>query len=228
MRYFQLLLMIFFLLGCNGNQLEHTIDKGMIAMSGNKPPASFEIANLETMKGYVFNTKDFSFSLPSAKQSDFTNMGGWYGMSMRDGKTIALGFKNSIVYHITVSTSGKIRKHGKRESAISNNNITYLRTLTPQRVRKGKIYNMNLKTFHGGKENYSCMVTESNFPKYGKRKISYGCFKVNPSGTLVKGAGITLTYNKPKNQTLAKQYTYQDLQKRAKRVLDSLYIKDGW
>ena len=51
MRYIQLLLMTFFLLGCNGNQLEHTIDKGMISMSGNKPPASFEIANLETMKG---------------------------------------------------------------------------------------------------------------------------------------------------------------------------------
>ena len=228
MKYILLVLLSFSFIACSGNHVEHAIEKGMIATSGNKPPASFEIANIETMRDYVFNTKDFSFKLPSAKQSDFTKIGGWDGMSMRDGKTIALGFKNSIVYHITVGTSGKIRKYGDRERAIFNNDMKYLRTRFPEKTRKGKIYNTNVRTIRGGKENYPCIVRESYHPKYEKRKISYGCFKVDPSGTLVKGAGITLTYNKPNNPTLAKKYTYQDLQNRAKRVLGSLYIKDGW
>jgi len=214
--------------GCGGNQLEHAIEKGMIATSGNTPPASFAIANMETMRDYVFNTKDFSFYLPSAKQSDFTKMGGWDGMSMRDGKTIALGFTNSIVYHITVSTSGKVKKYGERERAIVNNDIKYLRNRFPKKTRKGKIYNINVGTIRGGKENYPCIVRESYDPKYEKRKISYGCFKIDSTGLLKKGAGISLTYNKPKNPTSAKQYTYNDLKRRAKRMLDSLYIKDGW
>ena len=115
--------MTFFLLGCSGEQMAHGITKAQIAMSGNKPPASFEIANVETMRDYVFNTKDFSFSLPSAKQSDFTQMGGWDGMSMRDGKTVALGFKNDTVYHISVSTSGDTLKYGERERAIEYKEI---------------------------------------------------------------------------------------------------------
>jgi hypothetical protein len=34
--------------------------------------------------------------------------------------------------------------------------------------------------------------------------------------------------NIKKTEQLSKEYTYEDLQNRAKRVLDSLYIKDGW
>ena len=46
--------------------------------------------------------------------------------------------------------------------------------------------------------------------------------------TKAKKVHIRLTYNKPKNPSLAKEYTYEDFQQRAKRILDSLYIKDGW
>jgi hypothetical protein len=44
---------------------------------------------------------------------------------------------------------------------------------------------------------------------------------------------IRLVYTKvptlPKElEALAQEYTYEDLLKRSQRVLDSLYIKDGW
>ena len=224
MRYFKLLLMTFFLLGCNGNQLEHTVNKGMIATSGNKPPASFEIANLETMNGYAFNTKDFSFSLPLAKQSDFTKMGGWDGMSMREGKTIALGFKNSIIYHIELTFD--IFDYGQRERAIESNNINYIKNLYH---RYNPNADISIKNY--GKEKYSCVVIEGIKDKYKypkKKRISYKCYKFNTGRTKAKSVRIGLTYNKPNNLTLAKQYTYKDLQNRAKRTLDSLYIKDGW
>jgi hypothetical protein len=218
--------MTFFLSGCNGNQLEHAMDKAMIATSGNKPPASFKIANLQTMKDYVFDMKGYTIALPSAKEQDFSTPNGWQGFTHYN-KDITLYLEG--YYHITTSTSYKVSEYGERERAIVNNDITSLRTRMPKKVTKrGEIYNITLKTIKLGKEDYSCIVRESSYPRYDKRKISYGCHKLNSSHTKVRDVAITLTYNKPKNPTLAKQYTYQDLQERAKRMLDSLYIKDGW
>ena len=228
MKYFIISITVL-LTGCSGAKIVDEITDAQIAMSGNKAPAFFRVVNEETMEDYVFHTEDFSFQFPMAKASDFTDMGGWSGMSIHDNKTIAFGFDKSIVYHISVSTSGSIRKYSQREKDIINNDISSLRTHIKKRVDKnGKIFNATLKTIRGGKENYPCLVKESIDKKYNKRKISYGCFKTNPAGTLVKGAGMTLTYNKPKDPNLAKQYTYEDLKRRAKRTLDSLYIKDGW
>ena len=103
MRYFILILLSIAFLGCSGEHMAHNITKTQIAMSGNKPPKSFEFANLETMRDYVFQTKDFSFSLPSAKKKDYTVMGGWVGESMRNDKMIIIGLKNTITYHISIS-----------------------------------------------------------------------------------------------------------------------------
>ena len=105
MKYIVLFILSLNFIGCSGRGLENAIENAMISSSGNKPPQSFRVANLQTMKDYVFNTEDFSFSLPSAKESDFTKMGGWDGMSMRDGKTIVLGLKDSIVYHVELTVS---------------------------------------------------------------------------------------------------------------------------
>jgi len=224
MKYILLVLLSFSFIACSGNHVEHAIEKGMIETSGNKPPASFEIANIETMRDYVFNTKDFSFSLPSAKQSDFTKMGGWDGMSMRDGKTIALGFKNSIVYHIELTFD--TFDYAQRERAVESNNISYIKNLY-HRYNP----NTNISIQNYGKENYFCVRIEGIKDKYkypNKKKVSYKCYKFNSDRTKAKSVRVGLTYNKPKKQTLAKQYTYKDLQKRAKRTLDSLYIKDGW
>jgi len=227
MKHIILTLLSFGLLGCSGEQISHNITKTQIETSGNKPPAKYRVANSQTMKDYIFETKYFSFKLPTAQESDFSKMGGWWGASHRDGKTITSHLHP--VYHMNVSTSGYIRKYGERERAIINNDIASLRIHIKKRVGKhGKIFNATLKTIRGGKENYPCLVKESIDKEYNKRKISYGCFKMDPTGTMVKGAGMTLTYTKPNNPSLAKQYTYQDLKRRAKRTLDSLYIKDGW
>ncbi len=99
---------------------------------------------------------------------------------------------------------------------------------------------INVHLGHFGKENYPCFVSEIRDEvrnKFGKKivkyKILYRCYKFNPSRTKSKSVIITLTYTKAPNiptkyKTLAKEYTYKDLQSRAKRTLDSLYIKDGW
>jgi len=61
----------------------------------------------------------------------------------------------------------------------------------------------------------------------------YICSKFNPERTKTKNIIISFIYtrvpNLPKElEPLAKEYTYEDLQRRSKRILDSLYIKDGW
>ncbi len=219
MKYFIMILLGIGFLGCSGEQMAHSITKTQIAVSGNKPPASFEIANVETMRDYVFNTKDFSFSLPSAKQSDFTKMGGWWGASDRDGKTITLHLHP--VYHITISTPLHSYKYTERERAIEVKNTEYIRNRKKWLQPKDKLYIKNY-----GKENYIC--TNTVFTRGSKKQSVYNCYKFNDNRTKSKNVVVSLTYNKPKDKTLAKQYTYQDLQNRAKRVLDSLYIKDGW
>ena len=193
-------------------------------MSGNKAPAFFTVANIEIMRDYVFETKDFSFKFPTAKESDFSKMSGWKGGSIRNGKTITVYLDP--VYHMDVSTSGNVLKYEERERAIENNDINYLRTRMPKTVKKnGEIMNISFNIIPAGKENYPCTVRTSSHLKYGKRKISYGCFKFNENRTKVKYVSISVTYTHYKSP---KQYTYQDLQNRAKRTLDSLYIKDGW
>lgn len=210
--------------GCNTTNLANSIDGTLARAAGNKPPAFFSVANVETMRDYVFETKDFSFNFPTAKESDFAKMGGWSGMSMRNGRTIAFGFKNSIIYHISVSTSGTVRDYSERDRAIDTHNIPYIKA----RFQK---YHSDIKTsIHNyGKENYDCTIIEDNYyNKWNKKEITYSCYKFNPSRTKAKSVSVSLTYNKPKDPTLAKEYTYEDLKNRAKRMLESLYIKDGW
>ena len=207
--------------GCGGN------DANILSNTGKKIPAYFTITDKKTMDEFIFDTKKFSFKFPASKLSDFSQIGKWHGVSIRDGHTISFGL--DMYYSISISTDYTVRKYGERERAIVNNDITSLRTRMPKKVTKrGEIYNITLKTIKLGKEDYSCIVRESSYPKYDKRKISYGCHKLNSSHTKVRDVAITLTYNKPNNPALAKEYTYQDLKRRAKRMLDSLYIKDGW
>lgn len=224
MRYIVLVIIVFVFNGCSSKKVGSTVENMMVSLSGNTPPQSFRIANLQTMNDYVFDTKDFSFSLPSAKESDFVKMGGWDGISMRGGKSIALGLRDSIVYHIHITTS--IYKYGEREEAIESENLVYLNNRY-HRYHPDK----DILLQKHGKENYICEVKEGEPDKHiypNKKKISFGCYKFNASRTKAKIVGINLTYNKPNNSDIAKDYTYEDLKQRAQRMLDSLYIKDGW
>ena len=76
-------------------------------------------------------------------------------------------------------------------------------------------------------------MIERGYSDRGVKKKSYDCYKFNPERTLAKRVLVDLIYTKSQKlperyQHLTQEYTYEDLQNRAKRVLDSLYIKDGW
>ena len=96
------------------------------------------------------------------------------------------------------------------------------------------LYIINFKSY--GKENYPCVVIEDEtkgFKNAIKKGITYRCYRFNPSKTKAKDVLVSLTYTKAPNlptkyKSLEKEYTYEDLKRRTKRMLDSLYIKDGW
>ena len=228
MRYPELLLIGFLLLGCSGEQMAHGITKVQIAMAGNKPPAFFKIANLKTMRGYVFNMKHYTIALPEAKTSDFTgldaysNKKAWRGATYY-GKDITLYLEG--YYHIDISTDYYPQKVGEYQKAILNKDLNYFKEFF-KRSKFKKMYFAHL-----GKESYPCLVTE--YKKEGKyyknsKYMGVSCYKFNPTKTKYQSVRIRLTYSKPLDPKLTKIYTYQDLKRRAKRTLDSLYIKSWW
>ena len=109
-----------------------------------------------------------------------------------------------------------------------------IKNFPSQRTRPdGETINVNLHYETHGKENYTCIVNSSYNLNQGVYEKYYGCYKFNKQRTMAKKVGITFIYTKsptlPKKlEPLAKEYTYEDLLKRGQRVLDSLYIKDGW
>lgn len=267
MKYIFYFLLSMSFLGCSGRGLENSIENLFIASSGNKPPSFFKIANTQTMRDYVFDVKDATFSLLSANEKDFTTMGGWEG-STSYGKDVVLHMsKYGILYHIHITSS--IYPYTERERAIENGDVAYINKLFHQYHP-----NKDISFQKYGKENYLCEVmpvTRDIHFNANREKSSFGCYKFNPDRTMVKEIGITLTYSNvsvsqaeefckrrllecqekqypypnwikncneakiscsPENlkngQELANEYTYEDLQKRSQRILDSLYIKDGW
>ena len=106
MKYIFYFILSMSFLGCSGRGLENAIENGMVALSGNKPPSSFKIANTQTMRDYVFDVKDATFSLPSAKEKDFATMGGWEGSTHYNKDAVLYLDKGlGISYHIYVFSS---------------------------------------------------------------------------------------------------------------------------
>ncbi len=223
--------------GCSTHDVSDVVDNALVATSGNKPPKFFAFASPYRANGYIMHHKDFTFMMPLTKEKDWNKMSGWSGAYIYGG--IGIGVDNPDVkkvgsilgYGFNFSTS--ISKYGERAKATETRDQNYIKM-----IRKKYQYKKDSKVYFEthGKENYSCIVNEVINPKRslpGVRTKSYGCYKFNPTKTMYKKVGITLVYTKSstlpsKYKTLAKEYTYQDLQNRAKRVLDSLYIKDGW
>lgn len=213
------LIFMFLLSGCTGNY-------NLLISTGEKPPTFFKITDIKTMNNFVFDTQKFSFKLPLSKETDFTQIGGWDGESMRDGHTIALSLSNSIVYSIVISADYKPLLYGKKEKAIENGDIVYINNLY-HKYHPDK----DISIQRHGKEDYFCEVREGVLDKHlypNKKEISFGCYKFNSARTKVKRVALILTYNKPNNHHQSEEYTYEDLLQRSQRVLDSLYIKDGW
>ena len=227
MRYIILFLLNMSFIGCSSGSLKNAIDNSMVLMSGNRPPNFFKVANLQTMEDYRFNLKDYTIAMPSARKEDFSIFGGWQGLT-HYGKEITLYLgteKLGYPYHITVTSSHTLA-YGTREKAIEAGDIEYIKNIYHQHNP-----NTNISLQRYGKENYPCIVIEkiTDKQKYpNKEESSFQCYKLNSTQTKAKYITLILTYNKPNDPVLAKEYTYEDLKERAKRVLDSLYIKDGW
>jgi hypothetical protein len=220
MRSTLLLLVAFLFSGCSPKTLGDITESLLIASSGNKPPSFFKVANIETMRDYVFDMPDYTIALPSAKEEDFTLMGGWEGATYYNKNIVLHMSEFGILYHIHITTS--IYKYGEREEAIKNYNIKYLRS----KIKIDDSDKLYIKKF--GREQYLCTVMEYVKAEYSTKKyIGYECYRDNNKGQS-KSVHISLTYNKPNNSDIAKDYTYEDLKQRAQRMLDSLYIKDGW
>lgn len=189
--------------------------------TGKRPPLFFEVTDMDTMDRFVFDTKRFSFKLPKAKPVDFTLGKGWQGMSYRDGNGIVL---DSMAGNIDISTNYYPQKVTEYERAILQNNIQYFQNF----FGANKFDTMYIT--HFGKESYPCLVTEYIQLNGGIKEhiASYDCYKFNPIKTKFQSVTISLTYTKPLNPKLARIFTYEDLKQRAKRMLDSLYIKSWW
>ena len=76
MRYIIFFLLNMSFIGCSSSSIENAIENSMVAMSGNKPPRFFKVANLQTMQDYVFDMQDYTIALPNAKKEDFSIFGG--------------------------------------------------------------------------------------------------------------------------------------------------------
>ena len=233
MKYIFLFIIVFTFNGCSPKSLENSIENLFVASSGNKPPSFFKIANVETMRDYVFDMPDYTIALPSVKEEDFTLMNGWEGATSYN-KNMGIYLDNyGVLYHVYIATT--TYKYTEREKTIDYK----IDNFPKQRTRPdGETIDMNVHYETHGKENYTCIVNEIYHEKFGKKEKLFGCYKFNGQKTKAKHVSIYLTYHKsPYSDSpnfsketlyLIKDYTYEDLQERAKRMLDSLYIKDGW
>lgn len=211
MKYF-LIIFSLFLSGCGGHE------KNILLTTGKVPPAYFQMTDKKTMDNFIFDTKKFSFKFPTSKEKDFIENKRWYGVSMRDGNTISFGMGP---YNIDITTPYLSREYTEMDRAIHRGDVKYVRN----RIKIDNSDKLYIELH--GKERYTCTVMEYTKRKYkNSRYVSYECYKFGKNK--VKKVHIRFTYSKPTNPTLAKHYTYADLKRRAKRMLDSLYIKDGW
>jgi len=231
MKYSLLALLSIGLLGCSTHDVSDVVDNALVVTSGNKPPKFFAFASLYRANGYIMQHKDFSFMMPETKEKDWRKMSGWSGAYIYGG--IGIGVDNPDVKTIGsilgygFNFSSSVSKYTEMQRALEEGNIQYIRS----KIRIDKEDKLRIE--HHGKENNICRVMEYSKPKQWQKIISYRCYKFNPKKTMYKSVTTKLIYTKSPNlptkyKSLAKEYTYQDLQKRAKRTLDSLYIKDGW
>lgn len=225
--YILIFLVLTILSGCSAQRVVDSYNDLSVKVAGNNPPTFFKVDSVEEANNLKLMSKHFNVSMPTVKQNDFKNMGGWHGsFHGKDLSTLYLykfGF-----YHIEFTSS--VYPYAERERAIENK----INNFPSQRAKpNGETIDINLHYEMHGKEKYTCLVNESYNEKLGERKKHYGCYKFNPKRTTVKKVSIDLTYTSIPNlpnelELLANEYTYEDLQQRAQRVLDSLYIKDGW
>ncbi len=226
--------MVLILSGCSTHDVSDVVDNALVATSGNKPPKFFAFASPYRANGYIMNHNDFTFMMPLTKEKDWTKMSGWHGAYIYGGIGVSIGNSDEskvgkyLGYGFNFSSS--ISKYSERARAVYTKDKNYI-----QYIRNHYKYKKSTKLYYEthGKENYPCIIKVYRDVKRGIITKNYDCYKFNPAKTRAKSVVTKLVYTKSpklptKYRSLANEYTYQDLQNRAKRVLDSLYIKDGW
>ena len=222
------------LASCDTNHIDYTLARA----SGNKPAQFFYFSNPSDANNYRFHHKVFDIDMLQAYQKDWKLMGGWSGAFIYGGIGIALDIKevNTIgdIFSYGINITTYKDKVGEHQRAVMRRDVGWYRRKFPMReYQKNEIGAIDLHFETKGKEGYTCVVSDYINTKRGIKGKVYNCYKFNPNKTKYTKVQIELIYNKAPNlpkkyKHLAKQYTYADLKRRAKRMLDSLYIKDGW
>jgi hypothetical protein len=227
--------------GCSKNSIRDSVDGFMQSTSGNKPPQFFMFANSKTADNFTLEHKDFSVKAPLAYDKDWNKMLGWRGGFIYGGAFYSLAQYRSketkgIVLDYTFEFMSSTTTYEERERAVEYKDMQYILTNPTTQYGKDKYDregNINVHYETHGKENYTCLVSERADKTRGMKGIGFNCYKFNTERTMAKNVVIRLVYTKvptlPKElEALAQEYTYEDLLKRSQRVLNSLYIKDGW
>lgn len=186
--------------------------------------------------------KHYEAMTPLAKDSDWSQMGGWFGGQSDSGHGIHLTSKGDRYLSYDIDFYTYISPYTEADRALERWDEGFIRKIRNSYIGKvtlnGEVEQSLLNIRRFGKENYPC-TTREFFRPVGKGWTAetylkdITCYKFNPEQTMKKTIAIRLIYtrvpNLPKElEPLANEYTYEDLQKRAQRILDSLYIKDGW
>jgi len=210
MRLFVFMLSLL-LSGCGGSE------KNILLSTGKVPPTFFHFSSKKDMDNFVLDTTKYSILMPQTKLYDFSNGKKWDGGSSRDGNSI--GLFNEKGYHIDITTDYKSREYTEMDRAVKRGDLEYLRKGFHKYHKDTKV---KMSTF--GKESYRCTIVasiERNSKYPTTYHTVYSCYKFDTKKQKVKKVSIHLSYSKPTNPTLAKHYTYTDLKRRAKRMLDS-------
>jgi len=234
MRYIYLLIINLLLLGCSTKDINDVL----VATSGNKPAQFFQFPTSYDANHYMFHHKDFDILMLETKQQDWIDMGGWNGAYIYGGIGVGLEIKEEKkygdIFGYGINITSSVGKYGEGDKEREKNNIEYFKKKYPHRVlSNGDEVGIDRHIERHGKENYFCEVSNVKDERQGAILKRYECHKANIEKTKDKSVTITFIYTKSPNlperyKHLAKEYTYEDLLKRSKRVLDSLYIKDGW
>ena len=203
---------------------------------------------------WMLKHDDYEARTPLAKDSDWGELwshrwnpqGGWDGGQSDSGHGLHLATKDNRYLAYDIDFYVSISPYSQADRALENGDEGFISKKYKQGIEErggtyyqnGRIYYINAHIEKHGKENYSCVVYEEFNPSKESYKVetrakTFSCIKPNLEKTITKRVSIILTYTKAKDlpkelESIAKDYTYEDLQQRAKRMLDSLYIKDGW
>lgn len=254
MKLLLLIGMILFISGCSSKPplTMYKNDEQMVLKDSFVDlPMPFIYPSMENQNYIRCFKEQFCSLFPIMKDIDFKDKRYWGVMTSNDSYSIYTAENTPInqqqavndYVNYSIHLSSYISPYSAKDRALENGDEGFLRKYYNSYVGKitinKEVEQKPLYVEHYGKENYSCEVREFLRPlgTYGMQVETYykriSCLKSNSEKTMAKTVGIELIYTKAKDlpkelESIAKDYTYEDLQQRAKRMLDSLYIKDGW